>query len=158
MNIIRIGLRAVLSFAILFMFIELGEGSVKAETYETWGDWNYTVNGDEVTITKYNASDTEVVIPDKIDGKKVVGLRGSCVTYTQVLTKIEIAVSVFSNMNSLKSVIIPDSVNNIGYGTFSKCSSLKNITIPNSVTSIGNAAFNGCSSLKVSLYQTVLPV
>ena len=48
----------------------------------------------------------------------------------------------------LKSLVIPDSVTNIGDYAFWGCTSLKSLVIPDSVTHIGNGAFNACSSLK----------
>lgn len=34
----------------------------------TSGDYSYTLDGDNATITKYNGSETAVTIPDKLDG------------------------------------------------------------------------------------------
>ena len=48
---------------------------------------------------------------------------------------------------SLTSVVIPNSVTNIGYNAFYGCSGLTSVTIPSSVTSIGSDAFNNCSGL-----------
>ena len=58
-----------------------------------------------------------------------------------------IACCAFLKCSSLKSVVISDSVANIGRAAFSNCSSLTSVTIPNSVMSIGESAFDGCSSL-----------
>ena len=48
----------------------------------------------------------------------------------------------------LKSLVIPDSVTNIGDYAFWGCTSLKSLVIPDSVTSIGDYAFDGCCSLR----------
>ena len=53
----------------------------------------------------------------------------------------------FSECNSLKSVIIPNSVTIIEEWAFLGCCSLRSIDIPDSVTKIGVSAFSGCSSL-----------
>ena len=53
----------------------------------------------------------------------------------------------FWGCKSLKSLVIPDSVTSIGDGAFWGCSSLSSLVIPDSVTSIGNEAFSGCRSL-----------
>ena len=60
----------------------------------------------------------------------------------------EVDANAFSKGNNIKSIIIPNSVMNIGTGAFCDCFNLTNITIPNSVTNIGSNAFNYCSSLK----------
>ena len=54
----------------------------------------------------------------------------------------------FSGCRSLKSLVIPDSVTSIGDHAFEDCESLKSLVIPDSVTSIGERAFIGCESLK----------
>ena len=48
---------------------------------------------------------------------------------------------------SMTSIIIPNSVTNIGNKAFKRCESLTSVTIPNSVTSIGGAAFDSCEGL-----------
>ena len=48
---------------------------------------------------------------------------------------------------SLKTVIIPDTVTEIGNGAFMDFYGLEYIDIPTSVTEIGDNAFNGCSQL-----------
>ena len=53
----------------------------------------------------------------------------------------------FSSCRSLTDIVIPDSVTNIGDYAFGNCRSLTNIVIPNSVTSIGDNAFEYCFSL-----------
>ena len=55
--------------------------------------------------------------------------------------------SKFIGCRSLTSLVIPDSVTNIGDYAFWNCRSLTNIVIPNSVTSIGDNAFEYCFSL-----------
>ena len=54
----------------------------------------------------------------------------------------------FAYCSSLKSVTIGNSVTSIGYGAFAYCSSLKSVVIPDSVESIGEGAFYECSSLE----------
>lgn len=57
---------------------------------------------------------------------------------------------VFSECDSLSSVVIPDSVTRIGEGTFIGCESLKSIVIPDGVVSIDKDA------LGIAISQTIL--
>lgn len=59
----------------------------------------------------------------------------------------EIGSSTFEGCANLESVNIPDGVTSIGDNAFSGCYSLASITIPNSVTSIGAGVFQSCRSL-----------
>lgn len=54
----------------------------------------------------------------------------------------------FLNCISLKNIKLPNNLKNIGKCCFQGCTSLKSIELPNSVTSIGEWGFSGCSSLK----------
>ena len=67
--------------------------------------------------------------------------------YTIKSGTITIAGDAFCGCESLTSVIIPDSVTNIGDEAFRFCTSLASITIPDSITSIGYNAFYNCNSL-----------
>ena len=107
-----------------------------------------------ITITKYYGSDTEVVIPETIDGKSVTSIGATAFSMCRSLTSIGIPSSVtsigeytFSGCSGLTSIGLPSGVTSIGADAFEECSSLTSIKIPPSVTSIGESAFQGCSSL-----------
>ncbi len=53
----------------------------------------------------------------------------------------------FWNSRSLTNIVIPNSVTSIGDNAFEYCFSLSNLIIPDGVTSIGDGAFVGCTSL-----------
>ncbi len=56
-------------------------------------------------------------------------------------------IGVFENSKFLKSVIIPDTFKEFGYGTFVGCESLEEINFPPNLERIGSYSFSGCSSL-----------
>lgn len=89
-------------------------------------DWR-----DEVEIRGYRGTDTQLVIPETIDGCKVT----------------EIGESAFSNCTELTSIYFPQSITDIWCCSFTNCSGLASICIPSSVTTIYSCTFDGCTSL-----------
>ena len=136
---------------------------VQAGISEASGDYDYEIKEDGVEITKYNGNGGDVVIPSKIDGKKVIGIGYraflDCSSLTSVMipdSVSSIGISAFYGCSSLTSVSIPDSVTSIKDSAFYGCSSLTSVSIPDSVTSIGDHAFQSCSSLtSVSIPDSV---
>ena len=79
--------------------------------------------------------------PKKLDG--IYSIRIG----TKIICEEAFRWSKFIGCRSLTSLVIPDSVTNIGDYAFSGCRSLTDIVIPDSVTRIGDGAFRGCKSL-----------
>lgn len=49
---------------------------------------------------------------------------------------------------TLKSVVLPETLTELGYGAFAFCSAIESIDLPASLNKIGTYAFNGCDSLE----------
>ncbi|MCR5734519.1 MAG: leucine-rich repeat protein, partial [Lachnospiraceae bacterium] len=140
----------------------------------TAGDYEYTYWGSNAELTKYTGTDTEITIPDTVDGYTVTELGYHLFYGNENITKVVIPQTVtsidsgvFYNCTSLTSINIPKSVTSVSSGNFNCIESasfdadatsipnycfygaenLKDVTIPNSVTQIGNSAFYGCTSL-----------
>ncbi|NLD26974.1 MAG: leucine-rich repeat protein, partial [Acholeplasmataceae bacterium] len=86
--------------------------------------------GEDLIITGYLGSKSNLVIPEKIFDKVVSG----------------IADSAFADVDFLKTVTIPFTVTTIGEEAFAN-SSIQEITLPDTLTEIGKSAFAGCTGL-----------
>ncbi len=100
----------------------------------------YEREGDAYTVTGMTGEETEIVIPATYEGLPV--------------TKIakEYQSGAFARTD-ITSVVIPDSIVEIGYNTFNNCDELVSVSIGESsaLTTIGNNAFSGCGKLE-SIY------
>ncbi|MDR0197006.1 MAG: leucine-rich repeat protein [Oscillospiraceae bacterium] len=129
----------------------------------TSGDWEYTLNFDlTATITKYNGTAADVKISTKIDGYKVVEVRGSNGIFSNngifsgngnvksvtVPKNIKIGAYAFASTKNLTEVTIEKGITAIGNYAFDNCANLTSVKIPNSVTEIGTRAFMGCTALR----------
>lgn len=89
----------------------------------------YKVSESNAIITGYEGTETTLAIPYSIDGYTVTEIADNALE-SDIITDI----------------IIPSTVNKIGWFSFEKCSALKSVTIPSSVQSIGYSAFPRTSS------------
>lgn len=116
----------------------------------------YTLNddGESYSVTGIGTcTDTEVIIPSMYEGKPVTAI-GEYALNDDTLKSVVIPDSVISiddfafwYNTCIESVIMGDSVMSIGDQAFYHCSSLKSITISENLTSIGYWTFMGCSAL-----------
>ena len=118
--------------------------------------FDYSIDGDEVTIIEYLADLSEVEIPDTIDGKSVTIIGDYAFNGCDELASIELPSSLmsigefaFAGCEELTSIDIPSGVKSISIGAFDDCYSLHSITIPSTVTSISENIFNRCDSLEI---------
>ena len=87
-------------------------------------DFEFNDSTDNIIIEKYVGKDPIVVIPDEIDGKKVVGFHKT-----------------FSNDKDVVAVRIGNNVTEVAKTAFGNCEKLKYVVLGNSVKTIGGAAF-----------------
>ena len=143
--------------AVLLGCLMLFSGGADAATE---GDWEYSVDGNEATITGYSGSGGAVVIPSTLGGYDVTSINRSAFSGSDKITSVSIPSSVtdldngvFKDCTKLETVdFLPGSTITLLPGeAFKGCTSLKNINIPDSVTHIGryysNYVFEGCTSL-----------
>lgn len=112
--------------------------------YVTVDSFEYTKTEDGLVLTKYTGEQKNIIIPDNIDGNKVVSLSGT-----------------FCGNNVVENVIISEGIKTIDYMAFWHCINLVSVEIPESVETIGHAAFNSCISLKKVkgefYYSSIMP-
>ena len=89
-------------------------------------DFEFNDGRDDIIIDKYVGKDPIVVIPDEIDGKKVVGFE-----------------SAFSLNNNIVAVKIGNNVQEVVKSAFSGCKQLKYVVMGDSVKTIEGGVFDG---------------
>jgi hypothetical protein len=117
------------------------------------GDFHYWAQNGAVTITRYVGSGGAVEIPSEIDGLPVRSIF-SAFCYNSTVTSVIIPNTVtnigeqsFISCTNLQSVVLPDGITTIEHATFAQCTNLSSIALPDSVTTIRDAAFGGCNVL-----------
>ena len=101
------------------------------------GDYRYTVENDEVTITQYTGNDAEVTVPGSIKGMPVVAIGSTA----------------FHHCDNMRSVTIPDSVVRIGSLAFSKCYALEHVTLGRGIREIDFSPFSFCEKMIYNQYK-----
>ena len=126
-----------------------------------WGDGNYgsirlTADDKGFKLShNYKAGSYSI----ELYGVEDYSIIGDTTNYRSLISPIEsvkrivlgnsvvsIGEEAFSECSSLTSVHIPSSVSSIDYDAFYNCTSLTSVNIPEGIT-IGDCAFQGCSSL-----------
>ncbi len=115
------------------ILVEIGKQPPTVNRDKAADDYLYSFNEEKtaVYIEGYTGVDKSIVIPDKIEGVKVIGLYGF-----------------YSTESPLEQVTIPDTVEYIGEQAFMKCEKLHTVKMGKGVKTIGSKAFSGCTALK----------
>ncbi len=105
-------------------------------------------------INKYLGSYTQVVIPAEYDNLPVIGINGDafrgCTTVTSVVipdSVTEIGSYAFFGCSGLQSVTMSSCLKSIGDYAFYNCFNLESIVFPEGLKTIGNTVFYGCKAL-----------
>ena len=112
----------------------------------------------------------DVIIPETVNYEGIVynvvyidaSAFRNCTSLTSVVLPNSIAdigESAFEVCTSLKSIVLPSGITKIATYSFSSCTSLSSISLPGSVREIGASAFDNCSSLKsIVLPQSITKI
>ena len=130
--------------------IDWGDGTVETKTI-TADDKGFKLAHSYVTgsykIELYGVERDYSIPGDSVYQCSLISLTDSVKRVVLSNSVVSIGGEAFSGCSSLTSVYIPEGVTSIGVQAFGYCSSLTSINIPDSITSIGEFAFYGCSSL-----------
>lgn len=118
-------------------------------------DFEYGVNKDTATITKYKGAGGTVEIPATLGGDPVTGIGMHAFAEYTSLKSVSmpesmtwIGDSAFAGCTGLESVALPAGLESIGENVFYSCTSLTSVVVPDKVTSIESLAFFGCLNLE----------
>lgn len=101
-------------------------------------DFTYRIDQDYAVIEKYNGRDTQVEIPNVIEGRYVGA----------------IADDAFTDNLYLEKVVMPDTIVYIGSRAFMNCTKLTEVELPAMLITLCSRAFEGCTSLKTVTRRT----
>ena len=126
---------------------DIHTGSVAGFDYEEKEDGS-------IMITDYQGTDTNVVIPATIKGKRVTQIDVLAFFHNRTMVSVEIPDSVtfiddraFEACTLLSSVSLPQGLQSMGEGVFRGCEKLSAVTLPDTLTVLGEATFMSCTSL-----------
>ena len=117
-------------------------------------DFEYTENGNNITITSYLATYPDIIIPKTIAGKKVISIGKGAFSDAGTLRSVkfganvrEISESAFENCLNLEAVQFNYGLQYIQTGAFQN-TKIKKLVIPSTVSVINCFAFNNVSTLE----------
>lgn len=142
--------------------------------------FEYDFSSDGAVLTAYYGEDEEVILEEKpIRMKKekqektvteeVTNADGTVSTVEKKVeetvevpveyTLVGVDAGVFMNNETVKKIVIPDTVTEIGEACFQNATALEEVVLPAALTEIGNMTFHGCSSLKtLNIPETVTSI
>ena len=115
-------------------------------------------DGSDIYVIGFHGFRSRIVIPEKIDGHAVKGIRDGAFADNHSLTGIAfesmlpVGDKAFANCIALKSVDF-DHIEVFGDGAFSGCTSLDNVVIKSHLVGVPDGAFSGCTSLSAVTFE-----
>ncbi|MBP5209855.1 MAG: leucine-rich repeat domain-containing protein [Clostridia bacterium] len=126
----------------------------KTKNYASSGLAYAIINGECTIMGIGTCSDTDVVVPESIEGAPVTTIAGyafrNCRRVTSVTlpqTVVRVNEGAFYNCIALSSVRLNDGLSYLGDSVFFNCAALASVTLPQSVTHLGARAFEACQAL-----------
>lgn len=122
-----------------------------AEFAEFNENWGYYVENGKAYISEYKGSDSEVVIPEEINGFPVGGVGKRAFYDKKDLVKVtlpsgctKLCDGAFACCYYLTTVVLPEGLAEIGNDAFFGDAKLRNVVLPENLRTIGAGAFLDC--------------
>ena len=94
--------------------------------------FNVVEGGLEVSGCKRDVADKVIVVPETVNGKKVVS----------------VGFGAFTELENVEAIVLPDSIERIGDSAFTGCEKLKYVYLGTGLKETGSPLFNWCPVLK----------
>lgn len=132
----RLSVFLALVIVITFCTLSLPSCSDGERVYRQ-GNFEYTVENNEVTIHRYKGQSVDVIIPSTIKEMPVVAIGDSA----------------FQFCDKMKTLTIPDSVVRIGTCAFANCLVLERVTLGHGIREIESSPFASCHNVIYNKYE-----
>ncbi len=121
-------------------------------------DFKVTADGGSYAVTGIGQETGEdIVIPSSYQGKPVKEIaesafaRNATVKSVVIPSSVEkIATTAFLQCTALERVLLNEGVKELGERAFGNCAALKEISLPNTLTTFGNSIFFGCDAMELT--------
>ena len=120
----------------------------------TYGDYQYTVSGKKIIITKYTGNASKVYVPNVIKGKPVTEIAKGAFKWCTGIKEVKIygktktiGKEAFAYCYNLKKVTMLRGVENIGTNAFAYCAALNTVNMHKGIKTVSTGAFKGCREL-----------
>ena len=164
-------LKSAAAVCLVLTFIFATAAAATAETYYVYDGYRYRDadwNANTILFSGTEENAAELVIPDKIATKTIVGIDDYAFYNNEVLTNIDlsqanhltsIGVGAFRGCKKLEKLTVPAGVQHLSEYMLTDCSSLKSLEINMSPTSIPDEMCNRCYSLEtVNIPESVTEI
>lgn len=142
---------------ICFVLAVIIGGGVGGYVYFTWDVGVYdTIEGSNagtVIITDYLSDETDVVIPNRLRGKKVIAINDNAFKETDITSVtfndniVSVGINAFQGCEKLVKVDMGTSVKSLGTGAFSNCPELNEVKLSPTLEKLGHVIFGNDEKL-----------
>ena len=138
--------------------------SISASAEATSNGFVYNISNNQITITGYNGTSSQISIPSTINGYSVTTIGSRAFEDNTNISNVTIPGSVkvigafaFEDCTNLQYVNINSGVQQIKECAFRRCKKITSITLPSTIQNLEQLIFYGCESLtSVKINSTYL--